>query len=146
MHERLAAGVCAQLGVFDLAQSPGFPTVASLAGFDHALGDGAPLPGRAAIEEVPSVPPASDLATLAESVAAAMRAAVDDPDQGYEVFSDSSPIVIRRTNLDDSLTATIFLLRAGPVEGGYVIVANGTRAVDVCGRGTTESDGETVCV
>ena len=58
---------------------------------------------------------------------------MDDPDQGYEVFSDSSPIVIRRTNLDDSLTATIFLLRAGPVEGGYVIVANGTRAVDVCG-------------
>ena len=42
----LAAEVCAELGVFDLAQSPGIPSGASIAGFDLALGEGSPLPGR----------------------------------------------------------------------------------------------------
>ena len=142
----LAAEVCAELEVFDLGQAPGFPSPASVAGFELALGDGAPAPGRAAIEEIPTVGPAPDLATLAESVAAAMRAAAPDPDERYDVLSTSSPIVIRRNNLDDAVTATIFLLRAGPFEGGYVVFANGTRAVDVCGRGITEVDGETLCV
>ena len=142
----LAAEVCAALDVFDLGQSPGFPSAASIVGFELALGEGAPLPGRAAIDEIPSVAPAPDLATLAESVATAMRAAAADPDQRFDVVSDSSPIVIRRTNLDDALTATIFVLRAGPVDGGYVVFANGTRAVDVCGRGTTDIEGGVGCV
>ena len=142
----LAAQVCAELDVFDLGQSPAFPSAASIAGFDLALGAGAPLPGRAAIGEIPEVAPAPDLATLAESVAGAMRAATPDPDQRYDVVSDSSPIVIRRNNLDDALTATIFLLHAGPTERGYVVFANGTRAVDVCGRGTTDVVGQVGCV
>ena len=63
------------------------------------------------------------------------------------MFSDSAPIVIRRTNLDDSVTATVFVLRSGRIDDGrFVVFANGTRAVDVCGRGTTEADGEVVCV
>ena len=42
-----------------------------------------------------------------------LRAAAEDPDQTFEVHGDSSPIVIRRTNLDDSLTATVFVLATG---------------------------------
>ena len=76
-----------------------------------------------------------------------MRAAATDPDERYEVSSASAPIVIWRNNLDDSVTRTVFVLQAGPIDDGrFVVFANGTRAVDVCGRGTTESDGETVCI
>ena len=142
----LAAAVCAELAVFDLGQVPAFPSAASIVGFDLALGEGTPLPGRPAIDEIPSVAPAADLPTLADAVATAMRAAAADPDQRYDVVSDSSPIVIRRNNLDDALTATIFVLRAGPADSGYVVFANGTRAIDVCGRGTTDVDGELGCV
>ena len=144
--EGIAAEACATLGVFDLGQLPQFPSVESIAGFEAAVGDGAPLPGRPAIEEIPSVSPAVDLAALAEAVVTELRTAAGDPDQTFEVHSDSSPIVIRRTNLDDSLTATIFVLATGNVEGGVVVVSNGTRAVDICGRGTTTVDGATVCV
>ena len=141
----IAGEICSLLGVFDLAQMSPFPTVASLDGFVQAVGDASPLPGRTGIEELPSVDPAADMPALAEGVAAAMRDSMGG-DGTVEVFSTSAPIVIRRSNADDSLTHTIYVLRAGSVDAGAVVFANGTRAIDLCGRGTTTLDGATVCV
>ena len=141
----IAGDICSLLGVFDLAQMSPFPTVASLDGFVQAVGDASPLPGRDAIEELPAVEPAADMPALAEAVATAMRATMGG-DGTVEVFSTSAPIVIRRSNADDSLTHTIYVLRAGSVDAGAVVFANGTRAIDLCGRGSTTLDGATVCV
>jgi hypothetical protein len=141
----LAAAVCSELGLSDLAQSLPFPSVASIAGFDQAVGEGSPLSGRPAFDEIPSVPPAVDLPSLAEAVRSALHAA-QGLDGRVDVYSDSTPIVIRRTNLDDSVTETIFTLATGTVDSGVVVVAERSRAVDICGRGTTTLEGETVCV
>ena len=142
----IAAQACAAMNAFDFGQAPTFPSVASIAGFDEAVGDAEPLPGRAAEGEFLAVAPAADLPALAEAVVAAMRAEAGDPDQQFEVFSDGSPLVVRRTNLDDAVTATIFVLNTADTGTGVVVVANGTRAIDLCGRGTTTADGALLCV
>ena len=59
--------------------------------------------------------------------------------------ADQSPVIVRRSNMDDSLTHTVFTVFAEPIaDGGVVVTA--AHAVDICGRGTTTLDGETVCV
>ena len=59
--------------------------------------------------------------------------------------ADESLLIVRRSNMDDSLTHTVFAVYAPTMaDGGVVVTA--TRAVDICGRGTTTLDGETVCV
>ena len=103
-------------------------------------------PAGPAIEELPSVEPAADMPALAEAVATAMRASMggDGSRRGVQhVGADRHP---PDRTLDDSLTHTIYVLRAGSVDAGVVVFANGTRAIDLCGRGTTTLDGATVCV
>ena len=80
-----------------------------------------------------------------EAVATAMRTSMGG-DGTVEVFSSAAPIVLRRSNADDSVTHTIYVLHAGSGDAGAVVFANGTRAIDLCGRGTTTLDGATVCV
>ena len=90
--------------------------------------------------------PAADMPALAEGVAAG------DAGQHGRGRQPSRCSARRRrsssagSNADDSLTHTIYVLRAGSVDAGAVVFANGTRAIDLCGRGTTTLDGATVCV
>jgi hypothetical protein len=147
-REGVAAEACAALGIFDLAGSPPFPSAASIAAFDQAMAGVATLPGRSADEEVaPFVQPAADLPALADAIAAAMLAAQGGDGRAEVVAGASSPIIIRRSNLDDSVTETVFVLTAGPTGSGEVTVfSRGNRAIDICGRGTATGDGVTVCL
>ena len=139
--------MCAELGVFDLAQSPAIPSAASIAGFDLALGEGAPPRPRRDRGDPRGGAGARPRHAGRVRRHGDARRAPPDPDERYEVYSASAPIVIRRNNLDDSVTAHGLRAPGGADrDGRFVVFANGTRAVDVCGRGTTEVDGETGCV
>ena len=147
-RDGVAAEACAALGILDLAGSPPFPSAASVTAFDQAMAGVDTLPWRLADDEVlPLVTPAADLPALSDAVAAAMIEAQGGDGVAEVIAGASSPIVIRRTNLDDSVTATVFVLNAGAIDTGEVVVfSRGNLAVDVCGRGTTTVDGVTVCL
>ena len=136
--------VCRALNVADLGEVMPFPTPATIAAFDAAIADGAALTSRNAVEDFGDLPTARNLPQLADGLAAILRAGAD-PDQRIEVVGTSDPIVIRQTNLDDSMTATIYVVGTGTGPDGVVVVV-AVRAFDVCGRGVTTLDGRPACI
>ena len=98
-----------------------------------------------AAPELAAIQSADDLQALAGAIVAELEAQGAEPGQVTVTAADHSPVIVRRSNMDDSLTHTVFTVFAVPItDGGLVVIA--TRAVDICGRGTTTLDGETVCV
>ena len=134
---------CAEIGITHLSQIPLFPNARRSAPSAMRSARAAPFGGRAA-PELAAIQSADDLQALAGAIVAELEAQGAEPGQVTVTAADHSPVIVRRSNMDDSLTHTVFTVFAVPItDGGLVVIA--TRAVDICGRGTTTLDGETVC-
>ena len=90
-----------------------FPSTATIAAFGEALGGGAALPSRNAIDVVGDLPTARTVTQMADGLAVLLRD-IADPEQQIDVIGEGTPIVIRQTNLDDSITATIYVIATSP--------------------------------
>jgi hypothetical protein len=141
---------CVDIGITDFLQAPSFPVAASIGAFGEAVVFGgtfdaaAPIVGRPA-EELATIQSAGDLQALADAIVAELEAQGAEPGQVTVTSAAQSPVVVRRSNMDDSLTHTVFTAFAEPApDGGLVVTA--TRAVDICGRGTTALEVGAVCV
>ena len=135
---------CAEIGITHPSQTAPIPTSATLAAFAEAVGAGSPISGRPA-EELAAIPGARDLQALSDAIVAELEAQGAEPGQVTVTPASESLLIVRRSNMDDSLTHTVFAVYAPTMaDGGVVVTA--ARAVDICGRGTTTLDGETVCV
>jgi hypothetical protein len=141
---------CADIGITDVLDVPQFPAASSIGAFGEAVVFGgtfdaaAPIVGRPA-EELAAIQSAGDLQALADAIVAELEAQGAEPGQATVTNADASPVVVRRSNMDDSLTHTVFTAFAAPSsDGGLVVTA--TRAVDICGRGTTALEVGAVCI
>jgi hypothetical protein len=135
---------CAEIGITHPSQTAPIPTSATLGAFGDAVGAGSPVTGRPA-EELAAVQSAGDLQALADAIVAELEAQGAEPGQVTVTVANESLLVVRRSNMDDSLTHTVFAVHAPTMaDGGVVVTA--ARAADICGRGTTTVDGETLCV
>ena len=135
---------CAEIGITHLSQAPLLPTAAEIGAFGEAVGAGTPVTGRLA-DELAAIQSAGDLQALADAIVAELEAQGAEPGQVTVTPASESLLVVRRSNMDDSLTHTVFAVYAPTMaDGGVVVTA--ARAVDICGRGTTIVDGETFCV
>ena len=134
---------CAEIGITHLSQAPLFPAASAIGAFGEAVGAGRPFGGRAA-DELAAIQSASDLQALADAIVAELEAQGAEPGQVTVTAADQSPLIVRRSNMDDPSPTRSSRCTPTVADGGVVVTA--ARAVDICGRGTTTLDGETVCV
>ena len=98
---------CAEIGITHLSQTPLFPTTSAIGAFGEAVGAGSPITGRPA-EELAAIQSAGDLQALADAIVAELEAQGAEPGQVTVTSASESLVIVRRSNMDDSLTHTVF--------------------------------------